>query len=126
MDMILDVQGAGFRYESQRMVFSEISFTLAEQEVLCILGPNGIGKSTLIRCLANLNRLCAGSIRLHNRDVRSLKRRDVARCVGYVPQAHEIVFPLPMAVMMKTARVLPVRVWALLTARRGQGGRDAA
>lgn len=93
MDMILDVQGAGFRYESQRMVFSEISFTLAEQEVLCILGPNGIGKSTLIRCLANLNRLCAGSIRLHNRDVRSLKRRDVARCVGYVPQAHEIVFP---------------------------------
>ena len=96
MDMILDVQQAGFRYDLKQMIFSEISFSLAEQEVLCILGPNGIGKSTLIRCLANLNPLCAGSIRLHDRDVRSLNHRDVAKIVGYVPQAHEIVFPFPV------------------------------
>ena len=94
--MILDVQQAGFRYDFRRMIFSDISFTLAEQEVLCILGPNGIGKSTLIRCLANLNPLCAGSIRLHDRDVRSMNHRDVAKIVGYVPQAHEIVFPFPV------------------------------
>ena len=93
MGMILDVQQAGFRYDFRRMIFSDISFGLAEEEVLCILGPNGIGKSTLIRCLANLNPLCAGSIRLHDRDVRSLNHRDVAKIVGYVPQAHEIVFP---------------------------------
>ncbi|MDD1693428.1 MAG: ABC transporter ATP-binding protein [Methanoregula sp.] len=91
--MILDVQQAGFRYDPRRMIFSGISFTLAEQEVLCILGPNGIGKSTLIRCLANLNPLCAGSIRLHGMDIQSLNHREVARIVGYVPQAHEIVFP---------------------------------
>lgn len=96
MDMILDVQQAGFRYDLRRMIFSEISFSLAEEEVLCILGPNGIGKSTLIRCLANLNPLCAGSIRLHDRDVRSLNHRDVAKIIGYVPQAHEIVFPFPV------------------------------
>jgi iron complex transport system ATP-binding protein len=94
--MILDVQQAGFRYDSARMIFSDISFSLAEQEVLCILGPNGIGKSTLIRCLANLNPLCAGSIRLHDCDVRSLNHRDVSKIVGYVPQAHEIVFPFPV------------------------------
>jgi iron complex transport system ATP-binding protein len=91
--MILDVRQAGFCYNSQRMIFSDISFSLAEQEVLCILGPNGIGKSTLIRCLANLNPLCAGSIRLHDKDIRSLSHTDVARIIGYVPQAHEIVFP---------------------------------
>ena len=96
MDMILDVRQAGFQYDFRRMIFSEISFSLAEEEVLCILGPNGIGKSTLIRCLANLNPLCAGSIRLHDRDVRSLNHRDVAKIVGYVPQAHEIVFPFPV------------------------------
>ncbi len=96
MDIILDVKQAGFRYDPGRMIFSDISFSLAEQEVLCILGPNGIGKSTLIRCLANLNPLCAGGIRLHDRDVRSLNHRDVAKVVGYVPQAHEIVFPFPV------------------------------
>jgi iron complex transport system ATP-binding protein len=96
MDMILDVRQAGFRYDLTRMIFSDISFGLDEQEVLCILGPNGIGKSTLIRCLANLNPLCAGSIRLHERDIRSLNNRDVATIVGYVPQAHDIVFPFPV------------------------------
>lgn len=93
MDMILDVQQAGYRYDSQRMIFSDISFTLAEQEVLCILGPNGIGKSTLIRCLANLYRLCSGSIRLFGDDVSGIKRVEVAKKIGYVPQAHEITFP---------------------------------
>jgi len=94
--MILDVHHAGFRYDPLRMIFSDISFSLGEQEVLCILGPNGIGKSTLIRCLANLYPLCDGSIRLHDCDVRSLNHRDVARVIGYVPQAHEIVFPFPV------------------------------
>jgi iron complex transport system ATP-binding protein len=94
--MILTVEQAGFRYDRRRLIFSEISFALAEREVLCILGPNGIGKSTLIRCLANLHLLCFGSIRLHGRDIRSLQRRDVAKMIGYVPQAHEIVFPFPV------------------------------
>lgn len=93
MDMILDVRGAGFCYNNKRTIFSDISFTLGEQEVLCILGPNGIGKSTLIRCLANLNPLCAGSIRLRDRDVLTMNSSDVAKIVGYVPQAHDIVFP---------------------------------
>ncbi len=94
--MRLDVRQAGFCYNNRRMIFSDISFSLGEQEVLCILGPNGIGKSTLIRCLANLNPLNAGSIRLRDRDIRSMDARDVAKIVGYVPQAHEIVFPFPV------------------------------
>lgn len=96
MDVILDVRKAGFHYDPVRTIFSEISFALAEEEVLCILGPNGIGKSTLIRCLANLNPLCAGTIQLHGKDIRSLPPRDVAKIIGYVPQAHDIVFPFPV------------------------------
>ena len=94
--MILDVRQAGFCYNPRQMIFSDISFSLDEQEVLCILGPNGIGKSTLIRCLANLYPLCAGSIRLHGENIGSLPHRDVAKVMGYVPQAHEIVFPFPV------------------------------
>ncbi len=94
--MILDVREAGFRYNPARMVFANVSFSLDTEEVLCILGPNGIGKSTLIRCLASLYPLCAGSIRLHGRDIGSLPYRDVARVIGYVPQAHEITFPFPV------------------------------
>ena len=93
MDMILDVQKAGYHYDDQRMIFSDISFTLAKQEVLCILGPNGIGKSTLIRCLANLYHLCSGSIRLFGKEVSGIKQAEIAKKIGYVPQAHQIIFP---------------------------------
>jgi iron complex transport system ATP-binding protein len=93
MDMILDVRQAGFCYDNKRIIFSDISFPLAEREVLCILGPNGIGKSTLIRCLANLYSLCSGSIRLFGEDMSGIKPGEVAKKIGYVPQAHEITFP---------------------------------
>lgn len=91
--MILEVNGAGFAYPGGQQVFSDISFSLANREVLCILGPNGIGKSTLIRCLANLYRLCSGSIQLFGKEMARLPQVEIARKIGYVPQAHEIAFP---------------------------------
>jgi len=118
--MILDVNHAAFRYDPLRLIFSDISFSLKEQEVLCILGPNGIGKSTLIRCLANLYPLCAGCIRLHNRDIRSLKYRDVARVIGYVPQAHEITFPFTIRQFVLMGRAPHLGLF------RSPGGEDHA
>lgn len=91
--MILKVSDAGFAYPGGARIFSDISFSLADREVLCILGPNGIGKSTLIRCLANLYGLCSGSIRLFGKEMSGLQRVEIAKRIGYVPQAHEIVFP---------------------------------
>jgi len=91
--MILEVRGAKFAYSGGQQVFSDVSFSLAHREVLCILGPNGIGKSTLIRCLANLYSLCSGSIRLFGEEMAWLPQVEIAKKVGYVPQAHEIVFP---------------------------------
>lgn len=91
--MILEVNRAGFAYPGAQDVFSDISFSLADREVLCILGPNGIGKSTLIRCLANLYLLCSGSIRLFGKEMAGLPQVEIAKKIGYVPQAHEIVFP---------------------------------
>lgn len=93
MDIILEVANAGYAYPRGGQVFSDISFSLSDHEVLCILGPNGIGKSTLIRCLANLYRLCSGSIRLFGEEMSGLKQVEIARKIGYVPQAHEVIFP---------------------------------
>jgi iron complex transport system ATP-binding protein len=91
--MILDVNNIGYSYPGSGPVFSGISFSLEEKEILCILGPNGIGKSTLIRCLANLYQPGSGSICLRGKEMSALKQVDVAKVIGYVPQAHEIIFP---------------------------------
>ncbi len=83
--MILDVIGIEFRYDSRR-VLQGIRFALKAGELLAILGPNGVGKTTLLKCInANL-RPAAGSVLVDGLDVLRMDSMDIARRVGYVAQ----------------------------------------
>jgi iron complex transport system ATP-binding protein len=62
-------------------------------EVLSILGPNGCGKTTLLKCLNSLVKLHRGNITISKRDISRLPRAEIARFIGYVPQMHQPVFP---------------------------------
>ncbi len=92
----------------RRVVARAIAFELAAGEVLCLLGPNGSGKTTLFKTLLGLLPACAGMVRLQGRGVHTWSRREFARVVGYVPQAHEDMFPLrveDVVLMGRTARI---------------------
>ncbi|MBP2146426.1 iron complex transport system ATP-binding protein [Methanofollis sp. W23] len=91
--MILTVRDASFSYDGTRTIFEGVSFSVDRGECLCILGPNGTGKSTLIKCLINVLPLDVGTITLNDTEITSLSRTEVAQQIAYVPQAHQIVFP---------------------------------
>ncbi|WP_217428055.1 ABC transporter ATP-binding protein [Microlunatus speluncae] len=63
----------------------DVSFSVAEGEVLCLLGPNGAGKSTTVRILATLTRADGGTAVVAGQDV-SLQPRAVRAAIGYVAQ----------------------------------------
>ena len=94
--MILEVNNAVFSYDGERMIFEDISFAIGKNECLCILGPNGTGKSTLIKCLVGLMPLLHGSIHLNGHEIRKISRADIAKQIAYVPQGHQVVFPFPV------------------------------
>jgi iron complex transport system ATP-binding protein len=71
-----------------RTVGRDVSFTLAAGEVMCVLGPNGGGKTTLFRTILGLLERHAGSIKVENQSLETLSRAQIARRVGYVPQGH--------------------------------------
>ncbi|HJS78607.1 MAG TPA: ABC transporter ATP-binding protein [Burkholderiales bacterium] len=71
-----------------RTVGRDVSFTLAAGEVMCVLGPNGGGKTTLFRTILGLLEPHGGAVRVENADLHELSRSEVARRVGYVPQGH--------------------------------------
>jgi iron complex transport system ATP-binding protein len=83
--MILSINGIEFSYRS-RDVLKDVSFDVQPNEVMTILGPNGVGKTTLLKCINRIHHPRAGSILIEKEDIMKMDLLNVAKRVGYVPQ----------------------------------------
>ena len=91
--MIYDVRSVDFTYPgTQRQVLHKISFTVEAGEIMEILGPNGAGKTTLLSLMLGFMKADGGEIRIKDRPIDALSHKEIAKTVGYVPQAHEPSF----------------------------------
>ena len=77
----LSVEGLTCAYRKEPPVFQALSFSARPEEVVAITGPNGVGKTTLSRCLCGLIREQAGQIVLNGRPLNRKKRQKAAFCV---------------------------------------------
>lgn len=82
---VLKVENLSFQYRNGNHVLHDISFTLDEPGLTCIVGPNGVGKSTLIKCVNGLLKPTSGKVEVMGRDVSEYKLKELAKIVGYVP-----------------------------------------
>ena len=69
---LFEVKNISFDYDGEE-IFSDISFSIESGDVLCILGPNGTGKTTLIKCLNGLNEINSGEILINGENINKLK-----------------------------------------------------
>lgn len=107
MAVMLEARGLGYGYPG-RSVGRDLDLELAAGEVLCVLGPNGGGKTTLFRTLLGLLQAQAGAVRLQGESLDRLPRSEVARRMGYVAQGQvaQFAFTVRDAVLMgRTAHV---------------------
>ena len=77
----LSVEGLTCAYRKEPPVFQALSFSARPGEVVAITGPNGVGKTTLSRCLCGLIREQAGQIALNGRLLNRKERQKAAFCV---------------------------------------------
>lgn len=90
--MQIDMDKLEYGYDPKYPVLKGIDLRLAE--FVCIMGPNGVGKSTLIHCINKILKPTGGSVLLDGRDVSEMKLKEVAEHLGYVPATSEDSFPL--------------------------------
>ena len=86
------------------MVGAGLDVALATGEVLALLGPNGGGKTTLLKTLLGLFAPKAGEVRLDGRPLASRSIRERARLIAYVPQAHVATFAFTVEAVVLMGR----------------------
>ena len=107
MTPVLEARGVSFGFPG-RTVGRDVSLALGAGEVMCVLGPNGGGKTTLFRTLLGLLPPHGGKVLLDGAALPSLSRGEVARLAGYVPQGHTAYFAYTLrqfVLMGRTARI---------------------
>ena len=87
--MLLEVNGIEFSYGSTPTL-EDVSFSVDKGEVLTLLGPNGVGKTTLLKCLNKVLVPKGGSVMIDGADIHQISRREAAKRMGYVPQRGEV------------------------------------
>lgn len=90
--MILEVENGCFGYPKQEEILTDINIKLEEGHILSVLGPNGIGKTTLLKCMIGLMPWSRGRSLLAGKDIRTLKPKEIWNMISYIPQTHGFSF----------------------------------
>jgi iron complex transport system ATP-binding protein len=101
--MILEARDLTIGYPD-RVVGSGLNVTLGKGEVLALLGPNGGGKTTLLKTMLGLLPPKGGEIRLDGVPLSSRSIRERARLLGYVPQSHAATFAFTVETVVLMGR----------------------
>ena len=103
MTPILELTNVGFRY-AERPVFEHISFTLQEGNCTALVGPNGVGKTTLLRLAAGTLKATSGRVQLQGQSPVTMSLKQRSRLVALVPQQLEIPFDFTVEQIVEQGR----------------------
>ena len=87
----LEVNGLAFSYGSRQVLY-DITFSAQAGDFVAVLGPNGVGKSTMFKCILGFLTRYEGTIMVDGTDARQFKRKELARHIAYIPQSSSQVF----------------------------------
>jgi iron complex transport system ATP-binding protein len=73
-------------------VLKDVSFSTDEGDLIAILGPNGVGKSTLFKCMLGFMKKYEGRILLNGDDISGMSHKQIAKRIAYIPQSTHQVF----------------------------------
>lgn len=105
MSALIEVKDLEFAYDSRKKVLNKINFDIEQGEIIALLGPNGCGKSTLMRLMLGLMKPNDGAVLFKGQDVAHINHKLFAQEVAYVPQVHRSSFPYSVQDVVLMGRI---------------------
>lgn len=88
----LEIKGATLGYNKQ-IILNDISLEIKTGQIICIIGRNGVGKTTLFKTILGIHPLIRGKVLIDGEDIKKWSKTKYAQKVAYVPQIHSVPFP---------------------------------
>ena len=85
---ILEFQNVSFS-RGPRLLLDRMSFGIEKQDMVALIGPNGVGKTTMLKLASRLLQPSAGTVLMQGRPLAAWSRRELPRAVALVPQELE-------------------------------------
>jgi len=98
------VQGVNLLYE-KILVLNDVNLNLKKGSVTTLVGPNGCGKTTLLKIINGLLKPDGGVVFIEGKDVSIINPKDLAKTIGYVSQIHTTSFPFSVLDIVLTGRM---------------------
>lgn len=90
----VDVDNLSYSYSKDAIILNDVNFSINNPQLISIVGPNGVGKSTLIHCINRILKPTHGTVLIDDKDVSEYNPKELARKVGYVPCTSGDSFPM--------------------------------
>ncbi len=112
---LLELQHLSFS-RTERTILESLCFSAERQEMIALIGPNGVGKTTLLKLICKLLKPTSGTILLEGRPLSSWERQELSRCVALVPQELDVPFNFRVGELVAQGRVPHLSLFASLSA----------
>lgn len=90
--MILEVKNGSFSYRKDELLLEDINFSIHGNQVMSILGPNGIGKTTLLKCVMGFQPWRTGATYIDGKPLTDMREKEIWSKISYIPQARSNFF----------------------------------
>lgn len=90
--MLMEVKDLTCGY-NDKYILKDVSFSVGKGELWCILGPNGVGKTTLFKTILGILKAKGGNVFIGGEEINKWSEKQLAKLIAYVPQVHVPPFP---------------------------------